>query len=268
MNEYNKDVSTRYQVLSDKDYSRLHKEIQKGNMSARDTIIESCLPLVIDISKKFAINNKHIDVEDFIQEGNVALIKAVDNWDASKGHITTVATYYIQNTLINMIHDAQYRIKTSYSLTRGAAKQVAQIKSVNSTDIKEISEQTGIPEMTVKKLHSFTSGRRKVYYQTRRSRTAACEGYGCLRLNHVSYDDPWSYAEEQELREDRWNNLINLAKNILTEDERNYLFSWYGINTPRLKLRAIAKNMDSNIQSVRNKIRTAESKLKKAAKEF
>ena len=268
MNEYKNDVSARYRVLDLKDYSKLHQQMQDGSTAARDTVIESCLPLVIDIAKKFAINNKHIDVEDFIQEGNIALIKAVDNWDASKGHITTIATYYIQNTLINMIHDAQYRIKTPYSLTRGAAKQVAQIKSADSTNIKDISTQTGIPESTVKKLHSFTSGRRKPYYQTRRSRTAACEGYGCLRLNHASYEDPSSYVEEQELREDRWNNLINLAKNILTKEEKNYLFSWYGINTPRLKLRAIAKKMDSNIQSVRKKIRSAESKLKKAAKEF
>ena len=38
-----------------------------GDMQARDDLIDSCLPLVINLAKKFRFNNKHID---FIADRN------------------------------------------------------------------------------------------------------------------------------------------------------------------------------------------------------
>ena len=66
----------------------LHAKIQEGNIDAKNTIISSCIPLVINIAKKFSFNNKHIDIEDMIQEGNIALINAVNSWNVNKGNIT------------------------------------------------------------------------------------------------------------------------------------------------------------------------------------
>ena len=80
--------------------------------------------LVINIANKFRYNNKHIDLEDMIQEGNIALIQAVDKWDAYQSAITTVATWYVRNALINMITDAKYNIKYPYAMSRRAAEQL------------------------------------------------------------------------------------------------------------------------------------------------
>ena len=99
-NLYQKDLTAKHKQLTRAEQQILFSKIQTGNMDARDEVIESCLPLVIDIAKKFRYNNKHIDLDDMIQEGNIALMKAVDRWDISKGSITTVATWYVRNALI------------------------------------------------------------------------------------------------------------------------------------------------------------------------
>ena len=139
MNEYKTDVMKRYKSLTKKEQVAFYNKMKEGSESARQKLIDSCLPLVIDMAKKFSITNKHVELEDLVQEGNVALVRAVDSWDANKGSITTIATYYIKSSLVNMIQDCNYHIKYSRQLTRSAIKQLNQIKNSNSTDPDFIS---------------------------------------------------------------------------------------------------------------------------------
>ena len=53
---YQQDVDTLYQKLTKEQQIELHSEIQQGNGDARGKVIHSCLPLVIDIAKKFRFN--------------------------------------------------------------------------------------------------------------------------------------------------------------------------------------------------------------------
>ena len=87
-----------------------------------------------------------------IQEGNIALINAVEKWDVSKANITTVATWYVRNSLVDMITDAKYNIKQPYSLSRRAAEELRRIHKIDSNDIDYISEETGLSVKRVAKL--------------------------------------------------------------------------------------------------------------------
>ena len=93
MNEYKTDVMRGYKSLTKTRQQALYIKMKEGDPGSRDQLIESCLPLVIDIAKKFAMTNKHIEMEDFIQEGNVALMRAVDKWDSSKAVLSTCLLY-------------------------------------------------------------------------------------------------------------------------------------------------------------------------------
>ena len=119
---YKKDITRKHKLLTNQEQVDLYKKMKDGDGEAKEALIYSCLPLVIDIANKFRINNKHIDLEDMIQEGNIALINAVEKWDVSKANITTVATWYVRNSLVDMITDAKYNIKQPYSLSRRAAE--------------------------------------------------------------------------------------------------------------------------------------------------
>jgi len=257
MNEYKKDVMRDYNPLTKAAQDTLYTKMKHGDTSARDELINSCLPLVIDIAKKFSVNNKHVELEDFVQEGNVALIRAVDNWDISKSYLTTLATHYIRRSLINMIYDSNYHIKTSRHLTRSASRQLYQIKKTNLTDPVAISQQTGIPEKRVMKLLSFS----------REGRFRKCGVRGADRNHQRDLIQLIEYPDEQRQKEVCLQDLVEVAKAILTPEEQSLIRYWYGIGEPRLTLKKLSEKVNDNMRSVRNSIRAAERKLKKAVTE-
>jgi RNA polymerase sigma factor (sigma-70 family) len=160
---YRNDVDKNYVKTEIEEQSELFYKMKNGDSEAREQIIKSCLPLVYSIANKFHYNNRHVDLDDLIQQGNIGLIKAVDNWDISKGTITTVATYYVRNALIDTIKTNQYNIKYKYSITKQAAKDIIKIKRCSGNTIHEISEQSGLNEKRVKTLMSLIQSKRKVY---------------------------------------------------------------------------------------------------------
>ncbi|PKM87884.1 MAG: RNA polymerase sporulation sigma factor SigK [Firmicutes bacterium HGW-Firmicutes-12] len=77
------------QPLSDRQESYYLKLVKKGDMEARNTLIEHNLRLVAHISKKFdGVSN---DKDDIISIGTIGLIKAINTFDMDKG--TKLATY-------------------------------------------------------------------------------------------------------------------------------------------------------------------------------
>ncbi len=61
MIEYNKDMTRLHSKLDKEKQRELWEKIQNGDSSARNEVIYSCLPMVVDIAKNFRVNNKHID---------------------------------------------------------------------------------------------------------------------------------------------------------------------------------------------------------------
>ena len=257
MNEYKKDIVRDYTPLTKAVQKSLYTKMRRGDTDARDQLIGSCLPLVIDLAKKFYLTNKHVDLDDLVQEGNLALIKAVDNWDMKKSVLSTLATHYVNRALINMIYDSNYHIKTSRQLTRNASRQLYQIKKTNLTDTGEISKETGIPEKTVIKLLSF-------------SREGRIRSNGKLRRRSEVdlvqlLEDPENQKPEQEICPQ---DFFEICKSTLTKEEHSLIRYSYGIDHPRLTLKKISEKVNYSMKKVRNDIRVAERKLKKAALEL
>ncbi|MBS0189147.1 MAG: sigma-70 family RNA polymerase sigma factor [Planctomycetes bacterium] len=72
---------------------RLHKDAE-----ARDALIRANLRLVIAYAKRYA--GRGIPLEELVAEGNVGLIMAVDNFDASLGcRFSTYAAFWIRNAV-------------------------------------------------------------------------------------------------------------------------------------------------------------------------
>ena len=62
-NIYHKDLTRDHKPLTRAEQADLYQKIQNGDIDSKNTVIHSCLPLVIDIAKKFRYNNKHIDLD-------------------------------------------------------------------------------------------------------------------------------------------------------------------------------------------------------------
>ena len=246
---YQRDVDSNYQKFTKEQQIGLHSQIKRGDKDARSQVIHSCLPLVIDIAKKFRFNNKHIELDDFIQEGNIALIRAVDNWDVSKGNITTVATWYIRNAFIDMINDARYAIKTAVSFTRRAAEDLRKIKNVDSSDIKDISQETNLSEKRVKKLLS-------------------CAPRGQMRistdnLNHDQFFDDEEDVEHKPCIAD----LASLVESSLVDNQKTIFSCWAGISKKKMGVKEIANYLGMTPQYVYDNLKAAQRTLKRIARE-
>ncbi len=82
MSQYLAEINS-VQFLTNNEEYELAVSTLKGNEIAREKLISSHLKLVISIAKKY--NGNNVDFDDLIQEGNVGLISAVDNFNPEKG---------------------------------------------------------------------------------------------------------------------------------------------------------------------------------------
>ena len=91
----------KYKLINDKEEEiMLFKKFKnEGSKSAKNELICRNLRLVVSIAKRFYVRNyNRIDFLDLIEEGNLGLIKAIEDFDASRGtRLSTYATWWIRH---------------------------------------------------------------------------------------------------------------------------------------------------------------------------
>lgn len=97
------------------------ERLLKQSQQVRDEIISANLRLVLALARKYSGSNHSID--DLLSEGNLALIRAIDKFDYSRGfRFSTYATYAIQRDFFRQIRRQQ---KESSRLEYGIDEFVA-----------------------------------------------------------------------------------------------------------------------------------------------
>ncbi len=100
--------SLNFPVLSESEERNLFSKYYEGDKKAKEKIIEHNLRLVVSIAKKYAKNKE--ELLDFISEGNIGLIKAVEKFDLNKNcKFSTYATWWIRQA-ITRARDEKTRI--------------------------------------------------------------------------------------------------------------------------------------------------------------
>lgn len=90
-----------YKLLSQEEEVELFKRIEQGDESAKEEIINANLRLVVSIAKYYASRNPETPLLDFIQDGNMGLMVAVDRFDYKLGYkFSTYATHWIRQKII------------------------------------------------------------------------------------------------------------------------------------------------------------------------
>jgi RNA polymerase primary sigma factor len=105
------DVLTQYlgrvrggRLLDADEEKDLSRRAQRGDLRARQRLIECNLRLVISIAKKY--RGRGVAFEDLIQEGNAGLIRAVEKFDPEMGNrFSTYATWWIRQAVTRAVAD-------------------------------------------------------------------------------------------------------------------------------------------------------------------
>ena len=249
---YRNQIRSSYKALKPDEQAKLHKLMSDGDMEAREQVITSCLPLVYDIAKKFHFNNKHVDIEDLIQQGNISLIRAVDNWDINKANITTVATYYIRNSLIDLIKDSKYNIRSKYDMTKQAAEDISKIKACNSTDVEEICDQTGLTKKRVRLLLGILNGKRIEY---------------SLMDHRLHNKDNYEYSGDNNIDGCLADVIEMLDEQVDSEQDRTIFLEWINFLHKNNKTRMVAEKTGVSVDEVAESVKRTKSLLKQIAME-
>ena len=156
------DAAGRHKLLTAADEVSLAKRIEKGDLAAKERMINSNLRLVVSIAKRY--QGHDVPLLDLIQEGVIGLNRAAEKFDWRKGYkFSTYATWWIrqacQRAVANQsktiripVHVQERRIK----LNRASAE--LQAKLGREATIDELADATRLkPEHVVEALEAVDS---------------------------------------------------------------------------------------------------------------
>src|SRR6187397_1811752 len=121
----------RTRLLTPAEELELARRIERGDLDAKDRMIEANLRLVVHLAKRFQREDSGMTLLDLIQEGTIGLVRAVEKLDHRRGlRFSTYATLWIRQAIdrVRKLQAVERRLAMALGATPTSAELAAALE--------------------------------------------------------------------------------------------------------------------------------------------
>ena len=231
ISHYLKDVRKR-EVLTPKREKELAKVMLSPDITPEKQdeinkeLLEGNLRFVISVAKDY--QNQGVDLADLIAEGNYGLLKAINNFDWSKGfRFISYAVWWVKQTILQCLNENARTIRLPVNIIQELQRQ----KKQTSDKIGKLNDKLALLPTTINY-----------------DRPINDEGDTLIDLlENKDADSPEKHFE------DEFNLKTELTKlmSVLDEREKNIILDYYGLHNCPMTLQEIGDEIGLTKERVR-----------------